>query len=91
MGRSGHTVFDRITPRDAAEMEFLRRVAAQIDSAVAGRRVGELVLCAPPRALGLLRDFISPATRKRLTAELVKDIVREPLDLIDHRMKENRV
>ena len=91
VGHGHHAVLARTTPHERAEHVFLRKVAGQIDRAVIENEVGSLVLCAPPRALGLLRDFISENARRLIACEIVKDAVHEPVASIDARMKAHLV
>src|SRR5690242_2617701 len=66
------------------EMEmFLRRVAPQVDAALAEHASSKLALIAPPHVLGMLRDFISPASRSKLSLEVCKDVVQSGLREID--------
>ncbi len=65
---------------------FLHRVAAEIDRAVMQNAARGLVLCAPPRELGLLRDYMSSRTRERLTCELASDLVAAKLPAIEAAM-----
>jgi protein required for attachment to host cells len=50
-----------------------------------------LVLCAPPRALGILRAALIPGARERLTLSWDKDITRETPSEIDARLQELHV
>lgn len=65
---------------------FLHRVASEIDRAVMQHAARGLVLCAPPRELGLLRDYISSSSRERLTCELASDLVAAKLPAIEAAM-----
>ncbi len=91
VGHGRHAVLAGRTPHEQREQTFLRRVAGQIDRAVIENAVHSLVLCAPPRALGLLRDFISDNARARISCEINTDAVKEPVGRIDERMKEHHV
>jgi protein required for attachment to host cells len=91
VGHGHHAVTARTTPHERAEQVFVRHVAGQIDRAVIENQVGSLVLCAPPRALGLLRDFISENARRLIACEITTDAVRETVANIDARMKANHV
>jgi protein required for attachment to host cells len=69
------------------ELQFLRHIAGRINLAVEEHAVGRLVLCAPPRALGVLRDHLSAAARAFVVTEIAKDLVRESVRDIDERLK----
>jgi len=60
---------------DAAETAFLAGLAAQLDRAVREQSVRHLVLVAPARALGILRQHMTPALRAVVVAEVGKDLV----------------
>lgn len=91
VGHGQHAVLARAVPHERAEREFLRHVGGQIDRAVIENQVDQLVLCAPPRALGLLRDFISENSRRLLTGEFPIDVLRETKSQLDERMKAHRL
>ncbi len=59
-----------------AEVAFLSRVAERLDAAVREGSIKHVVLVAPPKALGLLRQQLSPAARAAVTAEVAKDLAR---------------
>jgi protein required for attachment to host cells len=52
---------------------------------------GRLVICAPPRALGVLRNHMTEIARQRVVVELDKDIVRDKIRDIDERLKAHKV
>jgi protein required for attachment to host cells len=81
----------RAPAHEIEEADFLKQVAAQIDKAVVDHSVGQLALCASPRALGVLRNAMSTQARRKLVCEIAKDLVREPVASIDERMIEHRV
>jgi protein required for attachment to host cells len=77
-GAARHAVEPRRSPRRAAEERFLGEVA----QAVAHEQFDALVLCAPPRALGVLRDRLPEAVRDRVILTSAKDCLRDtPSDL----------
>ena len=59
-----------------AEAEFLRGVAHALDEAVHANHIKQLVLVAPPKALGELRRHLTAATNSVLSAEINKDLAR---------------
>jgi protein required for attachment to host cells len=69
------------------ELHFLRNVAGRVNLAVEEHAVGRLVLCAPPRALGILRDHLTAQARALVVTEIAKDLVREGVRDIDERLK----
>ncbi|HEX5508635.1 MAG TPA: host attachment protein [Pseudolabrys sp.] len=69
-----------------AERAFLERLAARLDAAVAAGRIKSLILVAPPRALGLIRQACSPALRGAIRAEVDKDYVKLPVHEIERHL-----
>ena len=61
-----------------AEDRFLHETAGKIDALVRAGTITSLVLAAPPRAMGVLRTQISPATKEVILAEITKDMVKLP-------------
>jgi len=55
---------------------FTREVAAALDSACAEGRYGALVLIAPPRSLGELRELLSERVLGSVTLEMPKDLTQ---------------
>jgi protein required for attachment to host cells len=75
-------------PAEAAENRFLEGVAERINRSAAAGEFERLVLMAPPRALGVLRQALKPAVLRRIdvtddherikaTAEEVRVILRD--------------
>src|SRR5690606_30959514 len=80
VGPARHAIEPRQFPRDAAEERFLKQVAQAIGDGV--EQFDEVVVCAPPRALGVLREHLPNSVRQRLTTEIGKDFVsRTPTEL----------
>jgi protein required for attachment to host cells len=61
------------------EERFLKALAAHLDHAVQTGQIPSLILIAPPRALGVLRQAYSVNLRHALRAELDKDLVHLPV------------
>lgn len=59
------------------EEKFLARVAAHLAEAEKRGAFAHLAIAAPPRALGRLRNALTPAVRARLRAEAPKDLLDE--------------
>lgn len=62
---------------------FAREVASRLTRAANDNAFGRLVLCAPPRFLGLLRDQLPDMVKQRIRHEVPKDLtgVRNLRDL----------
>lgn len=76
---------------DDEERHFLAHIAGRIDLLAQESATVRFAICAPPRALGALRDHLSAAARKRVVAEIAKDIVGEQLREIDARLRDHKV
>jgi protein required for attachment to host cells len=68
---------------DIAETEFLRAVVHKLETVVRDRDIRELVLVAPPRAMGVLRGILPASVRTILAAEVEKDLARRPTAAIE--------
>ncbi len=83
------------TPRSAMEQtdwhtqeeeRFLRTLAGRLDAAVNAGQAKSLILVAPPRALGVLRQTYSHSLRAALRAEIDKDFVKLPVHEIEKHL-----
>jgi len=66
----------------AAEVAFLKRVAGRIEEVTGTADVKRILLVAPPKALGTLRDALGPRAAARLEGALAKDLAGLPVDEI---------
>jgi len=71
---------------DQAEQKFLIDLAKRLNVAVAGGETKSLIIVAPPRALGVLRQHYSAGVRKSVRAEIDKDYVRMPVHEIEKHL-----
>jgi len=71
---------------EQGERRFLEKLVARLDAAVQAGEVKSLIIAAPPRALGALRQVYSQGLRKALTAEIDKDLVRMPVHEIEKHL-----
>ena len=71
---------------EQAEHEFLDRLAARLDAAVKTGETKSLIIVAPPRALGVIRNSYSQNLRAALRAEIDKDLVKLPLHKIEEQL-----
>ncbi|MEP9354182.1 host attachment protein [Xanthobacter sp. KR7-65] len=65
-----------------AEAAFIGRVAQRIEALVAGGAPRRILLVAPPKALGTLREALSAKVKALVDGELAKDLVKLPLEEI---------
>lgn len=89
-----HAMEPHSDPHERSKVAFARRVAALLDEAIAKKRFTHLVLIAPPRTLGVLREELGAAARACIIASAGKDLIKTPIaelpahiDLVlaDHR------
>ena len=69
-----------------AEQKFLRDLAGELDHAVMSGKTKHIVLVAPPRALGVLRDASTGHLRNAIKAEVAHDYVKLPIGEIENRL-----
>jgi protein required for attachment to host cells len=65
------------------EDRFVGRVAAALEDLVRKRHVPALVVVAPPRTLADLRRDLHPDVKKRVVAEIGKDLTNHPVGEIE--------
>lgn len=68
------------------EHNFLKRIASKITDAEKQTGFDHLVIAAPPRALGKLRELLPYNVRARIRAESPKDIVSESTTQLRERL-----
>lgn len=86
-GHGRYSVDEHADPRRTIEAAFLREQLVWLL-----QRVGEfdrLVIVAPPRALGQIRDDIAPALKAKLAAEIAADLTKAPFGDIARRVAES--
>ena len=66
------------------ERRFLEKLVARLDAAVQTGEAKSLVIAAPPRALGALRQVYTHELRSALAAEIDKDLVKMPVHEIEN-------
>jgi protein required for attachment to host cells len=71
---------------DQSERAFLEDLAGRLDAAVTAGETEAVIVVAPPRALGVLRQAYSPRLRQALRAEVDKDLVRMPVHEIEKHL-----
>lgn len=73
--------------RHHGEADFMRSVAGEINSLVEQHKIADLLIAAPARSLGQLREFLSPHAAHVTRGELVQDLVKLPLYEIEEHIK----
>ena len=78
---------DEGDPHLEEERGFLRAVAHDMERRIETGEVDRLVIVAPPRALGMLRETAGRQLKKATLAEFPHDYVKLPLYEIEKRLK----
>ncbi len=76
---SSRSAYEAPDPHEQGETRFLQDLARAIDGALASDGYQHVVLMAPPRALGILRQALSPATQQRVQEAVAKDYLKTPM------------
>ncbi|MGQ0532223.1 MAG: host attachment protein [Caulobacteraceae bacterium] len=88
VGAGRHAMDKGRTLHEQEQENFLRRVADRIGEAERHSQFKHLVIAAPPRALGLLRNMLSAGAKKRIRAEASKDLLDESAPKLRERLTE---
>ena len=78
-----HAIEPKTDPKEAAKEDFVRYVADQVQSEQ--ENFDDLVLVAPPRVLGQLRETLAKSVADAVTWDLAKDLTKVP----DHELSEH--
>ena len=71
---------------DQSEQRFLADLADRLDTAVAMGEAQSMIVVAPPRALGMLRQSFSAGVRHAVRVEIDKDFVKMPVYEIEKHL-----
>jgi protein required for attachment to host cells len=69
-----------------AERTFLVDLASRLDAAVTAGETKCILIVAPPRALGILRQVYTPVLKNALRGEVDKDYVKMPVHEIEKHL-----
>lgn len=83
---SSRSAMEQADFHDQSEQRFLTELAKRLDAAVTAGEMKSLVLVAPPRALGVLRQAASGNLRHAIRVEIDKDYVKLPLHEIEKHL-----
>lgn len=89
VGHGRHADGDH-APETSAAKKFAHDVARHLEAALKTHAFDALVIVAPPRTLGLLRDALAPELAKRLAASDPHDAVREDSEAMRKRLSKAR-
>lgn len=70
-------------PHQIAETAFVTEIGRTVSRLCGEKGIERLVVVAPPRALAALREALDDVARKRIVAEVDKDLTKHPVDEIE--------
>jgi protein required for attachment to host cells len=80
-----HTVEPHMDMREGLKRRFMRTVAAKLTHAYAQKRFSSLIIAAPPRALGELREYLGSDIPQPVITEIPKQLTHcKAHELIEH-------
>ena len=77
----GKDTYDKADPHQTNEDRFVAESTKALTRAISEQE-GDLIVVAPPTALGVLRKHYNLAVKKRVIAEVAKDFTNHPVDQI---------
>jgi protein required for attachment to host cells len=77
-GDMRHAIEPRTDPHRELKRDFAKHLGKVLAQGLANRSYDRLVIVAPPKALGDLRDALSEPVKHAVYAELDKDLVKTP-------------
>ena len=83
---SARSAVEQTDWHDQAEQRFLTELSRRLDAAVTAGETKSMILVAPPRALGVLRQASTASLRHAVRAEIDKDYVRMPVREIERHL-----
>ena len=83
---TAHSAAEQTDWHEKAEADFLTELTKRLDAAVTAKTVKRLVICAPPKALGIMRRAYTERIRAALEAEIDKDLTAVPVYEIEKRL-----
>jgi protein required for attachment to host cells len=83
---AGRSAVSQTDWHDRAEQAFLTGLAKTLDAEISAGLVKSIVMVAPPRALGFLRQAYSPALSAAIRIEIDKDLVKIPVYQIEKHL-----
>lgn len=80
---------ERKDAHQTMETTFIKSFATYLDENVRNGTIPKLILAAPPRALGILREHLSSQTRAVVTTELDHDYTKIPAYELEKILKKH--
>jgi protein required for attachment to host cells len=87
-GDGRHAMEPPTDPRRKRKADFAKELAALLDAEAKRGSFDQLVVVAPPQALGDLRAEFTEAVRGRIVEEINKDLVEAPVEELTARLDE---
>lgn len=88
VGAGRHAMDKGRSLHEQEEHNFLKRVAARIGEAERHNAFDHIVIAAPPRALGALRELLPAGVLSRVRAEAAKDLLDETPAKLRERLQD---
>lgn len=86
---SGHRSAVEATDwHEIEERRFVKQVAAAAERIVRAEPSTALIVVAPPRTLAALRTDFHPDVKRRIVAELAKDLTKHPVGDIEQHLRD---
>lgn len=86
-GPSSHAMQSRSSAHDLGEMAFCAGLVEKLEQAVNRSLFESLVIFADPKTLGRLRQMMSKGLTARITGEVNRDLVAQPIDELERRVR----
>lgn len=88
VGGARHGMTPRADWHDQAKEDFAKSLGERLNAAALKKAYDRLILVAPPKTLGHLRDALTPHTAGMVTAEINKDLVKQTQAEIEQHIAE---
>jgi protein required for attachment to host cells len=85
--RGGRSAMEQTDWHARSEQAFLETLAKTLEKELQAGLFKSLVICAPPKALGVLRQALTPQLKQAVRAEIDKDLVKIPVHEIEKHLK----
>jgi len=85
VGGHRHAIEEKTAPHEREVLRFVAEIGEMLERNL--NRFDALVMLAPPKMLGMLRGKISGGVQAKIKHELALDIVDEPVEEINERVR----
>ncbi|MGB8602779.1 MAG: host attachment family protein [Rhizomicrobium sp.] len=85
-GMARGVVEPRLNARKLEKHDFIHEIAGRLDAAAAQKDYSRLILAAPPRSLGELREVLSARVLNKLVHEIPKTLTNLPTDQLWNKL-----